>query len=420
MKFKENEKGITLIALAVTIIVILILAGVTIATLTSENGIVNQATSAKEKNNLAKIEEEIKLEYSNLILKKQLEGKLEETKLDELVEKLREKGYSIVENDNKYYINTNEKYYEVKLDSEQLSIAKDGINNLEDSVGIKASDIAQSNNKKDFYGKKVTGYTCPNTSGVETWRIFYSDNDNIYLIADDYVTIENVPTKNGKALNPSVDENGNVYPKQLNFNSEIIDQYTSINASLINNNVNSSLNSSIIDKWMNRYKVANFLDLYHIGAKATAYMLDTEIWNNLYKGEKAKYAIGSPTLEMFKNSWEDTHETELECDVLENSGGCGYKVKWKNNGQFTTYLGGFSINEFNDIYVKPLNSNNNLSGMWFTAPAGGLSMDLLTMYQNGVICNSNYKKDGFGFRPIVCLKNEVKLNPVGSDFEIIK
>ena len=418
MKFKENKNGITLIALAVTIIVILILAGVTIATLTSENGIVNQATSAKEKNNLVKIEEDIKLEYSNLILEKQLEGKVEEIKLDKLVEKLREKGYSIVENDNKYYINTNEKYYEVKLDSEQLSVAKDGINNLEDSVGIKASDIAQSNNKKDFYGKKVKGYTCPNTSGVETWRIFYSDNDNIYLIADDYVTIENVPTKNGKALNPSVDENGNVYPKQLNFNSEIIDQYTSINASLINNNVNSSLNSSIIDKWMNRYKVANFLDLYHIGAKTTAYMLDTEIWNNLYKGEKAKYAIGSPTLEMFKNSWEETHETELECEALEYL--YGYKVKWKERGQFTTYLGGFSPNEFNDIYVKPQKNNNNLSGMWFATPAGGFSMDLLTMYQDGVICNSIYKNDGFGFRPIVCLKNEVKLNPVGSDFEIIK
>ena len=418
MKFKENKNGITLIALAVTIIVILILAGVTIATLTSENGIVNQATSAKEKNNLEKIEEDFKLEYSNLILEKQLEGKVEEIKLDKLVEKLREKGYSIVENDNKYYINTNEKYYEVKLDSEQLSVAKDGINNLEDSVGIKASDIAQSNNKKDFYGKKVTGYTCPNTSGVETWRIFYSDNDNIYLIADDYVTIENVPTKNGKPLKPSVDENENVYPKQLNFNSEIIDQYTSINASLINNNVNSSLNSSIIDKWMNRYKVANFLDLYHPGAKATAYMLDTEIWNNLYKGEKAKYAIGSPTLEMFKNSWEETHETELECEALEYS--YGYKVKWKEIGEFTTYLGGFSTNEFNDIYVKPQKNNNDPCGMWFATPAGGFSMDLLTMYQDGVICNSIYKKDGFGFRPIVCLKNEVKLNPVGSDFEIIK
>ena len=36
---KEKENGITLIALIVTIIILLILAGVTIATLTGENGI---------------------------------------------------------------------------------------------------------------------------------------------------------------------------------------------------------------------------------------------------------------------------------------------------------------------------------------------------------------------------------------------
>ena len=37
-KLKYGKKGITLIALVVTIVVLLILAGVTIATLTGENG----------------------------------------------------------------------------------------------------------------------------------------------------------------------------------------------------------------------------------------------------------------------------------------------------------------------------------------------------------------------------------------------
>ena len=70
MKTLKKEKGITLIALAVTIIVMLILAGVTIATLTSENGIINQSSKVKETNKVAKTEEEAKLEYSNLILEK--------------------------------------------------------------------------------------------------------------------------------------------------------------------------------------------------------------------------------------------------------------------------------------------------------------------------------------------------------------
>lgn len=49
-KLLNNRKGITLIALVITIIVLLILAGVTIATLTGENGILKQAGKAKEKN----------------------------------------------------------------------------------------------------------------------------------------------------------------------------------------------------------------------------------------------------------------------------------------------------------------------------------------------------------------------------------
>ena len=47
-KFKSENRGITLIALVITIIVLLILAGVSIAMLTGENGILTQAQKAKE------------------------------------------------------------------------------------------------------------------------------------------------------------------------------------------------------------------------------------------------------------------------------------------------------------------------------------------------------------------------------------
>ena len=56
---EQNKKnnGITLIALVITIIVLLILAGVSIATLTGNNGILTKAGEAKEKTELAKEEE---------------------------------------------------------------------------------------------------------------------------------------------------------------------------------------------------------------------------------------------------------------------------------------------------------------------------------------------------------------------------
>ena len=58
---KRKEEGITLIALVITIIVLLILAGVSIAMLTGENGILSQATNAKESTDKATEEEKVNM-----------------------------------------------------------------------------------------------------------------------------------------------------------------------------------------------------------------------------------------------------------------------------------------------------------------------------------------------------------------------
>ena len=61
---KHFNKGITLIALVITIIVLLILAGVSIAMLTGENGVLTKATESKEQTGIAQEKEEITLAYS--------------------------------------------------------------------------------------------------------------------------------------------------------------------------------------------------------------------------------------------------------------------------------------------------------------------------------------------------------------------
>ena len=58
---KRKERGITLIALVITIIVLLILAGVSISMLTGNNGILTQAQNAKEVTEKASEEEKIQL-----------------------------------------------------------------------------------------------------------------------------------------------------------------------------------------------------------------------------------------------------------------------------------------------------------------------------------------------------------------------
>lgn len=54
---RRNERAITLIALVVTIVVLLILAGVSISMLTGENGIITQAGKAKENARAGEINE---------------------------------------------------------------------------------------------------------------------------------------------------------------------------------------------------------------------------------------------------------------------------------------------------------------------------------------------------------------------------
>lgn len=57
----KTERAITLIALVITIIVLLILAGVTVVTLTGENGLLSKAQLAKERNVESERDEKDKL-----------------------------------------------------------------------------------------------------------------------------------------------------------------------------------------------------------------------------------------------------------------------------------------------------------------------------------------------------------------------
>ena len=71
MKETQNqEKGITLIALVLTIIVLIILAAVSVATLTGDNGILTKAQEARETTKKAEIDEQLRLAQLSAKIKK--------------------------------------------------------------------------------------------------------------------------------------------------------------------------------------------------------------------------------------------------------------------------------------------------------------------------------------------------------------
>ena len=66
----KNDKGITLIALVITIIILLILAGVAIATLTGENGLFARAKQAKQTQTESEMKEKLNLSIQELQVEK--------------------------------------------------------------------------------------------------------------------------------------------------------------------------------------------------------------------------------------------------------------------------------------------------------------------------------------------------------------
>ena len=66
-QFIQSYHGITLIALVITIIILLILAGVSISTITGDNGILSKAREAKEKTGQANAEEQVEIAVTGSI-----------------------------------------------------------------------------------------------------------------------------------------------------------------------------------------------------------------------------------------------------------------------------------------------------------------------------------------------------------------
>ena len=67
---EKKQKGITLIALVITIIVLIILAGVAINLTLGQNGLLNRTKEAREKYEIASAKEYIELKIDECIIEK--------------------------------------------------------------------------------------------------------------------------------------------------------------------------------------------------------------------------------------------------------------------------------------------------------------------------------------------------------------
>ena len=161
-KFKKNStNGITLIALVITIIVLLILAGVSIAMLTGDNGILKQVNNAKDKNTVGQEKEAIRLAWQSLIMDRKSKNNINLISDEELKNQLVADGENIDNVD--VSSGTGKLTVKYKKSGNLYTIDQDGnVENIEDSLaeikipngfyyvgGTKESGIIISDNEED-------------------------------------------------------------------------------------------------------------------------------------------------------------------------------------------------------------------------------------------------------------------------------
>ena len=186
MKRNVNNNGITLIALVVTIIVLLILAGVSISMLTGQNGILNRVAEAKDKSEESETKELIEMAVFNSIIGENGVSKLNKEKLQENISNVLEKDKAVViDNKNETYTiklnDTNKKYY----------IDKNGkIFDCKDRNGIEVGDYIEyksDNTEKYLVSKEASGHNENQEISTEVlrWRVLnINEGGTIELIPD--------------------------------------------------------------------------------------------------------------------------------------------------------------------------------------------------------------------------------------------
>ena len=172
----KNEKGITLVALVITIIVLLILAGVTLSMVIGESGIFGKANSAKEKTQLSNAEETIKL----AVLENQVKSVSGDVALtndqlkEEIAKKLTEQGYTVSGSKVTYY---GDKTIDIENYLEKESTSKSY--NIGDSVTIGSEEffvISDKGTTVELLAKYVLNSAATAQENKDTDCAFSTDN----------------------------------------------------------------------------------------------------------------------------------------------------------------------------------------------------------------------------------------------------
>ena len=373
----RKNKGITLIALIITIVILLILLAVSID-LVIDGKIFNSAEKAVNGTNAKVAQEQTRIdelmEEWNRLEQNQCAHTWGEEKIT--------KAATCTETGTK--TRTCTKCGKVETVTIQ-ALGHNLINGVCTRCGVNfvmtASDVA---NKPSIYGSTVTNY---NANGIE-WKVFYATTDRIYLIASDYVHYSKLTNayKNGASC-----YNTGTHPYSYYWASRGTSLETTGRQDGIFMATGYTLNSS------------------NDNSKCVSGLLNTNNWTDFVDMNYADYAIGGPTLNMYIASWNAKGYTTL----YTNTNTKGYYVGTSANP--TIY---YSVNMSSDtagyadtLYYPHQSDYSNCYAYLLAATSAIGKTDILRVFCTGYVSpgSAGYSYNGCGVRPLVSLKSGVTL-----------
>ena len=207
---KKKDKGITLITLVISVIVLLILASVTIAALSGNNGILTKAKDAKEKTEIGQEKEVVELATISAQMGEKYQS-LNQVNLQKEIDKQYGEGKTIVRDngDNTFTVSFIESKREYDITSKGVEKGKDWNEIMQNA---KAPEEQKEERNAGVIGIGTDGKTV----NMDLWE--YTLNNGTYTLNDiDDIKAEDANTENkgylGKIINGKIEGTVPMYIK---------------------------------------------------------------------------------------------------------------------------------------------------------------------------------------------------------------
>ena len=380
---KKENKGITLIALVVTIIVLLILAGISISMLTGKNGILNRAAEAKESSKNSQIDEMVKISVMDALASGN--GKITEDLLTEALNKnLGSGNYTLTGNETEgWIVGANEKKYNISANGSITEKKQEISDSTWQEINALAKEIAKDSTitkDTDTVTKTVNGKNYTATVGDKKTITIDEKDYTVRILGFNHDTLENGQTAYGDA---SITKAG------ISFEFETLLPGAKMNASGYNTN-----------GWGASLMRTNLNSTTAVDGMTNLSNIETAIGSNIIKSVTKSY------IKTYNNASSVTTCNDklwlLACSEIWSKGcqenAYGYAIA-SEGAQYKYYADiNATYNSGNSKLYKMYQGSTFASSWWLRSPNYNYSDGFCTMYSNGS-CNYDGVDNTYGVAP---------------------